>query len=102
MTTTYLSSSAYYNTQISSTGIMGIWNPRYVPASPSDQLISISHAYNLRPDLLANDLYGDPNLWWVFAQRNPNILASDPLGNFVSGIQIYIPDASALKSALEN
>jgi hypothetical protein len=99
-TAQYSSSSAYYTTPIDSNGIMGIWTPRYVPASTSDKLVTISHAYNLRPDLMAFDLYGDSNLWWVFAQRNPNVLASDPLGNFTAGSQIFIPDATALKSAL--
>lgn len=96
----YSSSSAYYKTEITSNNILGLWNPRTVPASASDQLITISHAYNLRPDLMAFDLYGDSNLWWVFAQRNPNVLASDPMGNFTTGTQIFIPDSTALKNTL--
>lgn len=100
MTTQYSSSSAYYNTPVLSNNILGLWNPRTIPASPSDQLVTISHAYNLRPDLMAFDLYGDSNLWWVFAQRNPNVLASDPMGNFTVGTQIFIPNAANLKSSL--
>jgi len=49
---------------------------------------------------MAYDMYGDPNLWWVFAQRNPNSLAADPLNNFVTGLQIYVPNAQNLKSFL--
>lgn len=96
----YSSSSAYFTTPIDSQGRLGIWTPRPVPSSLSDKIITISAVYDQRPDLMAHDLYGDSRLWWVFAQRNPNSLATDPLGNFVSGLQIYIPDASALKTAL--
>jgi hypothetical protein len=98
--TSYSSSSVYYNTPISSQGTLGFWVPRVVPASASDQIVQISPSYNQRPDLMAHDLYGDSRLWWVFSQRNPNSLANDPLGNFVSGLQIYIPNAANLKSAL--
>jgi hypothetical protein len=96
----YSSSSVYYITPSDSQGKLGIWVPRVVSSSIDDQIITLSSAYNLRPDLLAHDLYGDSRLWWVFAQRNPNALASDPLGNFIAGIQIYVPDASSLKTAL--
>ena len=98
--TTYSSSSVYYDTPITLSNVLSLWVPRNIPASASDQLVTISHAYNLRPDLMANDLYGDSNYWWVFAQRNPNVLGSDPLNNFTAGTQIYIPAASALKAAL--
>jgi hypothetical protein len=59
----------------------------------------ITAVYNLRPDLLANDLYNDGRLWWVFAQRNPNTL-KDPLFDFVLGVKIYIPKENVLKSSL--
>jgi hypothetical protein len=100
MAVKYSSSSVYYSTPINAIGILDTWVPRTIAASSSDTLITISAIYNMRPDLLAHDLYGDSRLWWVFAQRNPNVLAADPLGNFVSGTEIYIPDASALKGLL--
>ena len=96
----YSSSSLYYTTPIDSQGHLSYWVPRPIPSSLNDKIITISTVYNQRPDLLAHDLYGDSRLFWVFAQRNPNSLASDPLGNFVTGIQIYIPDANALKTTL--
>ena len=64
-----------------------------------DLTLIINETYNLRPDLLAYDLYGDANLWWVFSQRNPNQL-QDPLGDFVTGTTIYLPQESTLKSVL--
>ena len=99
-TPTYSSSSSYYTTPINNRGQLSYWTPRTVPASSSDQVAVISAVYNLRPDLMAHDLYGDSRLWWVFAQRNPNVLADDPLGNFTAGTTIFIPNAANLKTAL--
>ena len=99
-TPTYGITSVYYNTPIDAGNRLGIWVPRAIPASASDQLVTITQKYNLRPDLMAHDIYGDARLWWVFAQRNPNSLASDPLGNFTSGLAIFIPDPIRLKSTL--
>jgi hypothetical protein len=98
--TTYSSSSLYYSTPISSQNRLGTWVPPYVPSSPSDKIVTISAAYDSRPDLMAFDLYGLAELWYVFAIRNPGTLGLDPLGNFTQGTQIYIPDAAALKTAL--
>lgn len=72
---------------------------RSIPKYADDIRFTINETYNLRPDLLAYDLYGTPNLWWVFAQRNPNSL-TDPLLGFVTGTNIYLPKKSTLKSVL--
>jgi hypothetical protein len=100
-TVSYSSYSMYYSTPLSpNSRYLDLWVPRTVPANKSDKTMTINETYNQRPDLLAHDLYGDARLCWVFAQRNPNTLASDPLGNFVTGTVIFLPDATALKSAL--
>lgn len=96
----YSQSSLYYNTAIDSQGRLGIWVPRAVAASTTDQLVTIDQKYNQRPDLMAHDIYGDARLWWIFAQRNPNALARDPLGNFTTGLSIYVPDPNNLRSLL--
>jgi hypothetical protein len=64
-----------------------------------DPLWEITLAYNMRPDLLAFDMYRDGRLWWVFAQRNPNTL-KDPLFDFVPGVSIFLPQFDNLKTAL--
>jgi len=64
-----------------------------------DILYTIEPQYNYRPDLLAYDIYKDPKLWWVFVQRNMDVL-SDPIYDFVSGTQIYLPKLSNLKESL--
>jgi hypothetical protein len=72
---------------------------RPITADPSDTLWEITETYNLRPDLLAFDLYNDSSLWWVFAARNPNRI-TDPLFDFTTGTSIYVPQLTNLKLAL--
>jgi hypothetical protein len=52
-----------------------------------------------RPDLLAYDIYGDSQLWWVFAVRNKDVL-KDPIYDFVPGQTIYLPQLADIKTAL--
>jgi len=72
---------------------------RPVPAEPDDFLYKIENQYNHRPDLLSFDLYGTPKLWWVFIQRNMDVL-KDPIFDFVPGAQIYIPKKANLQKYL--
>lgn len=72
---------------------------RPVSEEKIDYLYTIEPQYTHRPDLLAFDLYGNSALWWVFIQRNLDVL-QDPIFDFVPGIQIYIPQYSKLRVAL--
>jgi hypothetical protein len=69
---------------------LDIWVPVTVNVSSSDTIITIPPSMNQRPDLLSFQEYGTPDLWWLFAVRNPDILI-DPINDFVTGLQIYIP-----------
>ena len=95
----YPSSSPYYVTPIVNNVYLDIMTNRPIFSDPTDVYWEITAIYNLRPDLLASDLYNDSRLWWVFAQRNPNAL-KDPLFDFVQGTSIYIPTSDALKASL--
>lgn len=53
--------------------------------------IKIEAKYNQRPDVLANDLYGNPRLWWVFAEFNQDKLV-DPILDLKTGMEINVPD----------
>ena len=53
---------------------MDILRIRAIPASSDDVEYTIAPQYNQRPDLLAHDIYNDTRLWWVFAQRNMDVL----------------------------
>ena len=72
---------------------------RPVPAEQDDYLYTIESQYTNRPDLLAFDLYGDAKLWWVFTQRNMEII-KDPIFDFQPGTRIYVPKKSNLKKFL--
>jgi len=72
---------------------------RAVPAEPDDFLYTIESQYTHRPDLLAYDLYKTSKLWWVFTQRNLDVL-QDPIYDFVPGVQIYIPKGISLTKLL--
>lgn len=65
-------------------------NATIIQSDVNDSTIIISHTHNLRPDLLSNELYGTPDLWWVFTLRNPDLLL-DPIYDFITGKEIKIP-----------
>jgi len=70
-----------------------------IPALPDDVLFAVNLTYKYRPDLLAYDLYGDANLWWVFALRNPNTI-QDPVFDMVPGKKIFLPKKDTLSGVL--
>jgi len=44
-------------------------------------------------------LYGTPKLWWVFVQRNMDVI-KDPIYDFEPGTEIYLPKKSNLERFL--
>ena len=72
---------------------------RTITAEADDQTYTIERTYAYRPDLLAYDYYGTPKLWWVFAQRNMDII-KDPVFDMLAGTTIFIPDPAKLKKSL--
>ena len=44
-------------------------------------------------------MYGDKDLWWVYAQRNIEIL-KDPVFDFEAGTEIFVPKGPSLKRLL--
>jgi len=94
----YRSSSPYFLTPLVG-NYLEVWNPRLIPKEPDDIIYTIKPQHALRPDILAHDLYGDANLWWVFAVRNPNRI-EDPIFDFQPGITIYLPKLSTLTRVL--
>jgi len=98
MAVQYTNTSPWYNTKIKQ-NYLDILTIRPVAADNDDFLYTIQPQYSHRPDLLANDLYGQSNLWWVFIQRNLDVL-QDPILDFVPGVQIYIPKGKNLNTVL--
>lgn len=95
----YVQTSPYSTTTVTESGELDILKIRPVPADDDDFLYEIEPQYNFRPDLLAFDLYGTPKLWWVFAQRNMDVL-KDPVFDMKAGIKIFLPKQSALQKTL--
>jgi alpha-L-fucosidase len=98
MTARYSSTSPWYATPMTPT-FLDIWVPRPVPSDADDFAYSIQAQYNFRPDLLAFDIYGTSRLWWVFAQRNVDILI-DPIYDFKTGTLIQLPKKTKLLTLL--
>jgi hypothetical protein len=78
---------------------LDLWAGKTIAPQVTDVIYQIDSPYNLRPDLLAHDLYKDTNLWWVFAVRNPDVI-TDPLLSFYTGAIIYVPTYDTVKQAL--
>lgn len=94
----YNNRSPWFKTPITQ-DYLDVLRIRPVAAEYSDYLYTIEPQYAYRPDLLAFDLYNDAALWWVFIQRNLDVL-QDPIFDFVPGTKIYILQFSKLKIAL--
>jgi len=94
----YSNTSPYYATQVNE-NYLDVLKIRPVSASSTDILYTIDNKFAYRPDLLAYALYGTPSLWWVFIQRNLDVL-QDPVLDFVPGTKIYLPKQSGLNKAL--
>ena len=95
----YPATSPYYNTGVVNNKFLDVMINRPITTNVDDVLYSIDKVYEYRPDMLAYDLYGESSLWWVFAQRNPNVL-KDPVFDFRAGVQIYIPKKATLQADL--
>ena len=98
MATTYNQTSPYYSTS-NSNGYLDVISFRDITAQTDDVLFEVTSNYQNRPDLLAYDLYGDVNLWWVFAVRNKSII-KDPTFDLVAGVKIYLPTIENIKSSI--
>ena len=98
MAAQYSNTSPWYTTNVTQ-NYLDILTIRPVSAEVDDFLYTIEPQYTYRPDLLAYYLYGTSNLWWVFIQRNLDVL-QDPIFDFIPGKKIYLPKNSSLTSVL--
>ena len=74
------------------------WWERYVYTKNRDDVTyTIEQKYNVRPDLLAYEVYGSPSYMWLILQYN-NIL--DVNVEFVVGKKILLPTPQRVKVEL--
>lgn len=93
-------SSPYSKTSLTN-GYLSLLNLIEIPAEIDDVSFTITSRYLYRPDLLAYDLYGDTQLWWVFAVRNKEVI-KDSIYDFITGQTIFLPKLATIKRALGN
>lgn len=74
--------------------VFGLMQPA-IMAGDTDELWVVPEAGVHRLDLIANDFYGTPSLWWVLASVN-NIL--DPLVGVPAGTSIRVPTRERLSA----
>ena len=98
MSTNYSVTSPYYGNPLWGQ-FLDMWPGKNIMPAVTDALFQINSTYNLRPDLLAYDMYQDSGLWWVFAVRNPDVI-QDPLMDFKAGAYIYVPTRTTVNTAL--
>ena len=94
MPVTYRRNSVYAQTEFRDF-YLDLWNPPEVAVTADDLRITVTAAQAGRPDLLSQELYGTPRLWWVFAMRNPDLL-KDRVNDLVAGLEIFAPQPSNL------
>ena len=99
MAANYTTSSPWNKTSFTAMGALDILTIRPVPAEADDAQYTIEPQYTHRPDLLAYDYYGSTKLWWVFAQRNMNII-KDPIFDMIPGTTIFLPKPERIKKVL--
>lgn len=97
-TVTYSVYSPYFETKTYG-NFLDVMINRPITPKTDDVVYIIDSVYEYRPDLLAADTYGNSALWWVFAQRNPDVL-KDPLFDFKAGTEILIPKIDTLRKDL--
>jgi len=86
--------------QYSDTPIFGKFLTHYAHKSIPRNSLDIgfviqNQRYVHRPDLLATDLYGDPDLYWVFGVRNG---LQDPVFDLKLGTAIIVPHPSVIRN----
>jgi hypothetical protein len=94
----YSKASVYSNTRQNNL-YLELLTIKPVPAESDDYRYVIETQYRHRPDLLAFDLYGNAKLWWIFTQRNMEVL-KDPIYDFKPGTAIFLPKKSNLQKFL--
>lgn len=72
---------------------LGFWERKNIPQRDNDLFVVVTNRQDRRPDLIAFDYYGKPDLGWIVLQYN-NIV--DINLELREGAQIRIPDPDRL------
>ena len=72
--------------------------PLQLEPADGDVFVTVNQELIKRPDLIANNAYGNVNLWWVIYEFN-NI--RDPLNDLREGQILRIPELQRVLQAIE-
>lgn len=75
-----------------------LWDPPKIKETKSPSIIRVTARYVRRPDLVAYDVYGDVNLYWVIALRN-NIML--PIRDLIIGSVLICPAIEDVMAGLQ-
>lgn len=89
MTISYKKTSVYSKTKINKK-FLDLYTPPININYENTREITLTAKHNLRPDVLAYELYGDADFWWVFILFNRNKIV-DPIFDFKTGLKIRAP-----------
>lgn len=90
---------SFYERTDNSGQYLGYYIPNNMPYDSTDYYMVIPTKYDLKPGGMANELYGDPQLLWVFSVFNREIII-DPLFDFRAGTIIRVPTKERLLSLI--
>lgn len=93
----YKVQSPYRDTPIIG-NFMGYYIHRGIDPQPGDILVTMDNPeFVERPDLLAVEIYGDADLWWVIPVRNG---FEDLMHELQLGVELHIPTPDYVRSVL--
>lgn len=87
--------------KVQQTWYLGYNLPAYMTSADSDSDYVIPTQYNEQPWMLAKELYGSEELYYIFALLNPDVLV-DPVYDFSTGTVIKVPDINRVKLYLQS
>lgn len=94
MSITNRTGTRYANTSVRDF-YLDLWVPIEIAPSYADKSMILAAKYHERPDLLSYDEYGTVDYWWVFMERNKDVLF-DPIYDFKAGIVIIVPPIDSI------
>jgi len=92
----YSQESTYHYTRVTDK-YLGYYIHRPIRPSVLDTEIVLSERYTNRPDLLAFDVYGLEDVWWIIPVRNG---FQDPVFDMKMGMTVKIPDPFEVRGLL--
>lgn len=64
-----------------------LYKRKYYPKSKEDRFLTITEAYDYRPDLVSTDIFGIPDFWWRLMEAN----GMTDIMQFRAGRNIRVP-----------